>query len=55
MVKFVFGTGRLSSKDFLVKYSRNRNLGNTINGLQVELMAEAKGLLFVNGNHDGIR
>ena len=27
MVKFVFGTGRLSSKDFLDKYSRNRNLG----------------------------
>ena len=29
-------------------------LESTINGLQVELMAEAKGLPFVNGHHDGI-
>ena len=26
---------------------------STINGLQVELMAQAKGLLFVNSHHDG--
>ena len=54
MIKFVFGNGRLSSKNFLDKYSRTRNLGKTINGLQVKLMVEAKGLLFVNGHHDGI-
>ena len=29
-------------------------LESTINGLQVELMIEAKGLLYVNGNYDGI-
>ena len=54
MIKFVLGTGRLSSKDFLVNTPVIGILESTINGLQVELMIKAKGLLFVNGHHDGI-
>ena len=46
MVKFVFVTGRPSSKDFLDKYTPVLGiLESTINGLPVELMIEGKGLL----------